>query len=77
MDLDNTPLDQIFNRVSSPVLERITLLAQQELERRRKTRVPTNDPSKFVKFHGRGVPGDDTEALHWEIEDFSKRNTWL
>ena len=37
MDLDNTPLDQIFTRVSSPVLERIILLAQKELERRKKS----------------------------------------
>eukprot|EP00116_Pleurobrachia_bachei_P004227 sb/3464489/ len=77
MDLDNTPLDQIFRRVSSPVLERIILLAQQELVRRKKFGVPKKDPSKYVTFHGRGVPEVDSESLHWEVEDFKQKNTWL
>ena len=73
MDLNNTPLEQI----SSPVLERLIVSAKKELERRMEVGVPKMDPCKYVTYHGRGVPEIDSETLHWEVEGFSQKNTWL
>ena len=77
MIIDDTPLEEVFTRVSSPVLERIIQIIQKELEKRKRDGVPYKDPNQFVTHHGRYVSDEDLELIKWEVGGLAGKNNWL